>query len=367
MNQLRVGVVGASISGGWALQSHIPALSALDGVQLTAVSTTRVESAQATADKFGAVGAYTDVAALAADPNVDLVSVTVKVPDHATVVRSLIAAGKPIYCEAPLATGTASAKRLRDAAVKAGLRTVVGLQARMQPPILGLRDLIVDGYVGRVLSVRLFSAGHWLGGEEIPASREWSLHHDNGLSVLTVRTAHSLDTLAFCVSPIAEVSATVAVATPAPLIAETGQRVVKTSPDQALVSGRLANGATFDGQFLLGVRPVATPLLTVFGTAGTLAIHADAPDGQIQMATLTLLGQRGDDAPARLSCAGDDGVINGHLLDGPASSVARMYAAIRDSWPDASLATPTFDDAIALHHLLDTIQQASDERRTLSL
>jgi predicted dehydrogenase len=367
MNQLRVGVVGASISGGWALQSHLPALATLDGVELTAVSTTRQESAQATAAKFGAAGAYTDAAALAADPNVDLVSVTVKVPDHDAVVRRVIAAGKPVYCEAPLGANSEQAVKLRDAAAAAGLRTIIGLQARVQPAVLHLRDLVTDGYLGRVLSVRLFSAGHWLGGEKIPANREWSLDRANGLSILTVRTAHSLDALGFGVAPIAELAAVVNVATPTPFITGTDRRALKTSPDQALVSGRLASGATFDGQFLLGVRPVATPLLTVFGTAGTLTINTDAPDGQIQMSRLTLLGQRGDDAPAALHYPGDDGVIDGQALGGAPFSVARMYASIRDSWQAPALDTPTFEDAVKVHQLLDAIQRASDERRTVSL
>jgi predicted dehydrogenase len=41
----RVGIVGASLSGGWALQSHVPALLALPGFEIVAVSTTRLSSA----------------------------------------------------------------------------------------------------------------------------------------------------------------------------------------------------------------------------------------------------------------------------------------------------------------------------------
>ena len=80
----------------------------------------------------------------------------------------------------------------------------------------------------------------------MPANREWSLDRRNGLSVLSVRAAHTLDALAFCVSPIVEVAAVVVVATPRPRIAKTSRHVTKTSPDQALVSGRLEDGATFD-------------------------------------------------------------------------------------------------------------------------
>ena len=360
---LRVGVIGASRSGGWALESHLPALTALEGVELTAVSTTRPESAAATAAEFGAAGAYTDPALLAADPDVDLVSVVVKIPEHDAIVRAVLGAGKPVYCEAPLGADGRQAVRLRDAAAAAGVRTVVGLQARVQPAILQARQLITDGFVGRVLSARVSSAGYGLGGDEVPANREWSLNRDNGLSVLSVRTAHTLDALGFCVSPIAELAALVAVATPTPLIAGTDRHVVKTSPDQAVVSGRLANGATFDGQFLLGVWPIATPLLTVFGTEGTLSLGTEAADGQIQMSRLSLFGQRRGRPVEDLvpSPIGGDG------LSGPSLSVAQMYAAVRDSWQGPSLSTPTFEDAVAVHRIIDAIQRASDERRCVTL
>ncbi len=52
--QIRVGIVGASASRGWALQAHIPALRALPEFQLTAVCTTRRETADASAKAFGA-------------------------------------------------------------------------------------------------------------------------------------------------------------------------------------------------------------------------------------------------------------------------------------------------------------------------
>jgi predicted dehydrogenase len=363
---LKVGIIGASRSGGWALQSHLPALAALPGVQLTALSTTRAESAAVTAAEFGAAGAYTDPASLVADPNVDLVSVVVKIPDHDAGVRAVIDAGKPVYCEAPLGADSRRAEQLRDAAAAAGVRTVIGLQARLQPSLLQARQLIADGYVGRVLSARVFSAGNWLGGDEVPANREWSLDRRNGLSVLSVRTAHTLDALAFCVSPIVEVAAVVAVATPRPLIADTSRHVTKTSPDQALVNGRLESGATFDGQFLLGVWPVATPLLTVYGSSGTLTVRAATADGQIQMSRLSLVGQRRDGPPEQLSRT-DDCRIDGRELSDAALSVARMYAAVRDSWHLASLTTPTFDDAAGVHRMLDVIQRSADEKRRLAL
>jgi predicted dehydrogenase len=48
-----VGIVGLSAAGGWAATAHVPALAALDGYQLRALSASSVESAAAAAERYG--------------------------------------------------------------------------------------------------------------------------------------------------------------------------------------------------------------------------------------------------------------------------------------------------------------------------
>ena len=93
---IRVGIVGLS-STGWAASAHAPALAALpDEFKLTALSTSRESSAKDAGEKHG-VTAYTDAALLANDPNVSLVAISVKVPDHKQAVWAAIEAGKDIF------------------------------------------------------------------------------------------------------------------------------------------------------------------------------------------------------------------------------------------------------------------------------
>jgi len=63
--KLRVGIVGASPGRGFASIAHIPALQVLPGVEITAVCTTRQESADAAAKHFGIPLAFADPAKLA--------------------------------------------------------------------------------------------------------------------------------------------------------------------------------------------------------------------------------------------------------------------------------------------------------------
>lgn len=356
---VKVGIVGASIDGGWAMQSHVPAIAHLDSVVLNAVATSRAESADRSAAALGARRGYSNAVDLAADPGVDLVTVAVKVPAHADAVIAAIHAHKDVYCEWPLGVDTAQAEMLRDLALAADVRSVIGLQARLVPAVLAARALVADGTLGRILSVQAFSAGMGLGGPVLPKDREWAADWANGLSVLSVRSAHTLDAVEFCVGRIAELSAEVLVATAEPSIAGTDRIVRKTSPDQVIIAGRLEGGASLSAHFLLGVNPPHLPLLSIMGTAGTACLVADTADGQIQMSHITLKVGLGSAAPTSVA---QSFMSPADQLGDPPAGVARMYEAFRDGGAEL----PDFGHAVRLHTLLDTVVEAAANGKRVS-
>src|SRR5450432_437370 len=79
--RIRVGIIGANADGGWASQAHIPALKSLsDDFEITALSTTRRESAAAASKLFEVSLAFDNHQELLNSSAVDVVAVTVKVP-----------------------------------------------------------------------------------------------------------------------------------------------------------------------------------------------------------------------------------------------------------------------------------------------
>jgi len=96
-SKIRVGIVGANPQRGFASVAHIPALQALPDFEITAVCTSRQDTAEAAARHYGARLAFSDCEKLAQHPDVDLVTVSVKVPDHYRPVMAAIEAGKHIY------------------------------------------------------------------------------------------------------------------------------------------------------------------------------------------------------------------------------------------------------------------------------
>jgi predicted dehydrogenase len=158
MNKIGVGIVGASPERGWAAWAHIPALQALPQYEIRAVSTSRRESAEA-AQQVYRVDAFDNPQDLVRHDGVDLVVVSVKVPNHYPVVMAGIEAGKMVYCEWPLGMNTGQAMEMASRARQAGVRTVVGLQGRFSPQVQHARRLVEDGYVGEVLSTCLVGSG----------------------------------------------------------------------------------------------------------------------------------------------------------------------------------------------------------------
>ncbi|MET0219200.1 MAG: Gfo/Idh/MocA family oxidoreductase, partial [Tardiphaga sp.] len=80
--QLRVGLIGANPTGGWARDSHIPALQMLGGLELAAVAGKSQASADAAAKAFGVAKAYGDSADMFRDPDIDMVTIAVTLPAH---------------------------------------------------------------------------------------------------------------------------------------------------------------------------------------------------------------------------------------------------------------------------------------------
>src|SRR4051812_9530931 len=97
---LNVGVIGTGMIG----QDHIRRMTTvLSGVRVTAVTDVDATVAAAVGSRIGAT-VHPSGAALIADPGVDAVVVCSWGPTHEEYVLLSVAAGKPVFCEKPLAT-----------------------------------------------------------------------------------------------------------------------------------------------------------------------------------------------------------------------------------------------------------------------
>src|SRR6266702_2388641 len=219
-HKIRVGIIGANPDRGWAMQAHIPALKSLsDDFEITALSTSRSESAAAAGKLFGVPLAFDNHHDLVKSAAVDVVAISVIVPYH---------------FEWPLGNGLEEAERLAALAEKKGVLAVVGLQARSAPSVAYVHDLIKQGYVGDVLSTTLIGSGMgW--GPAMPQSEAYTADIKNGATMLSIPLGHTLDALCYCLGEVRELSATMAVRRTSFAIVETGEIKPMTSHDQVSV------------------------------------------------------------------------------------------------------------------------------------
>jgi predicted dehydrogenase len=354
---LRVGVIGASLERSWAAEAHLPALAALNDFSVSAVCTTRRESAEAAARHVGARHALTDPESLVALDDVDVVAVCVKVPTHVEIVGMALAAHKHIYCEWPLAPTADEAATLERRARLEGVRAIVGLQARAAPALMRARELLVEGYAGRLLSA-VVTGTTKVGGAIVPRALAFAAEAAAGVNVLTVPAAHALDALLFCTGPPRALDARLAVQTRRATVEETGESLAVTAPDQVQLMLELDDGAAATVH-VQGGAPRARFRMEFFGTEGRLELAADA---HLQRAELRLRGARGDAALQPLPVADDlpPGVV---LPAGPPANVGRMYLRLASAIRGAHELEPGFDEGVKLHCLLEAAVMASARPR----
>jgi predicted dehydrogenase len=363
--RIRVGIIGANPDRGWATQAHIPALRSLaDDFEITALSTSRRESAEAAGRLFDVPLVFDNHHDLVNSSEVDVVAVTVKVPHHLELATAALEAGKAVYCEWPLGNGLIEAETLAALARKQDVLAVVGLQARSAPPVAYVRDLLSQGFVGEVLSTTLVGSGMgW--GPTVEPFNAYLNDKKNGATMLSIAVGHAMDALCHCLGEIHELSAVMTTRRESVTIAGTSDREPLGTDDQIAVTGLLENGAALSAHYRGGHSRGTNFLWEINGTDGDLQLISDG--GQPQIFELTVRGGNGAASsvdvlpvPAQYLWSPPQGY-------GPSANVAQAYAHFARDYRDGTHLCPTFDDAVTRHHMLAAIEQAAatGERQTL--
>ncbi len=356
--RIGVGIVGASADRGWGGIAHVPALRALDAFQIRAVSTTRMESANATASRLGADLAFDTHQALVLRPEVDLVVVAVKVPEHKQIVSDALAAGKMVYCEWPLARNLSEAEALEGFARERRLRTVIGLQGGLHPPIRYLRDLVRQGVIGMPLSTSIrayLTDAMWLGRYDPPF--EYMARAENGATLLSIMLGHALQPLAHVLGAFESLSAVVANQRGDGVRLSDGTFLPKDAPDEIVVAGVLEGGIVTSLHYSAGQSPGSAMVWEIQGTEGSLRV--ETASGYIHFGDVTITLRRGSESVQRLQVPPAYAAPD-LQLDAPAAGVARLYAQFAADLRDGTADAPDFAVALDRHRVLEAITQAAE-------
>jgi predicted dehydrogenase len=363
--RIRVGIIGANPDRGWAAQAHIPALTSLsDDFEITALSTTRRESADAASKLFSVPVAFDNHRDLVNSPAVDVVAVTVKVPYHLELATAALDAGKAVYCEWPLGNGLKEAETLAALAKKQGVLAVAGLQARSAPSVAYVRDLIEQGYVGEVLSTTLIGSGMgW--GPTVEPYNAYLNDKKNGATMLSIALGHAADALCHCLGEVRELSATMTVRRKTFTIAETGESKPMTADDQVCVSGLLEGGSALSIHYRGGSSRGTNLLWEINGSEGDLQLTAAG--GQAQIFAMDVRGGKGAQSSLEILPVPDKYRWSPSQGPGLSTNVAQSYARFARDYREGTHFCPTFEDAVTRHRMLDAIETAAATGRRQTL
>jgi predicted dehydrogenase len=365
-DKIRLGLIGASVTGTWSARSHLPALQASSDVELTAVCTTKADSAEAARRAWGARLAFDDYRKMVASPEIDAVAVVVRVPSHYPPTKAALEAGKHVYCEWPLGRTTAEAVELAALAKAKGLVTVVGLQARANPALIYMKELVEAGFVGEIMAVHVSLMRE--GVLSRPSHRTWQRDAELGANTLTIANGHTVDAMRFVTGDFRRLSAVVATQAKQWLDTGTNTWLDVTSPDNVLISGRLANSAV--SSVHIGAIPFAGSgyRMEIYGREGTLvATGEDSP----QLNEVVLDGAKGCDTLVTMPVPERLAFVAPGTPSGEAFNVGQMYTLFARAIREEAIRggenrQPSFATAVDLHRLVDAIKEASEGGREVS-
>jgi predicted dehydrogenase len=204
---LGVAVIGAGMAGRAHIAGYRSATTAfapnLPEVRLVAVGDVNPEFATAAARRFGYERAETDWKVIADAPDIDVVSVVVANPLHREIVEGLLAGGKHVLCEKPLAPTIEDAEAMVAAARSSGRETAVGFTFRRSPAIAAIKDQFDRGSIGRALH---FNGHYWCDyGVSPEGPMSWRYKGGPGSGALADIGSHLIDLAEYVCGPITAV------------------------------------------------------------------------------------------------------------------------------------------------------------------
>ena len=186
MKKVRVGVIGTS---GWTEMMFLASLGSHPGAVVAAICGRDGERAGEVARRHGIPGVYNDYRKLLAEAELD--AVVVATPDdlHHEMTMAVLGKGLHVLCEKPLALTVAHAQEMYETAVAQAVVHMALFTWRWQPHFRYLRQLLEDGYIGRLRHAEF----RFVGGFGLMGGESWRTDSRRANGVVSDLGAHMFD------------------------------------------------------------------------------------------------------------------------------------------------------------------------------
>ena len=204
MAEYGFGIIGC----GMIANFHARAIGEIPGARVVAVYDVIADCAERVAKEYGAK-AYSDLDAMLAREDVDIVTVCTPSGAHLEPALAAIRAGKDLIVEKPLEITPERCDRIIGAARKAGVKLATVFPSRFEEASRAMHDAVEQGKFGRLVlceayvkwwrSQEYYDAGKWRG--------TWEL---DGGGALMNQSIHNVDLLQWIAGPVQKVFGTMA-------------------------------------------------------------------------------------------------------------------------------------------------------------
>ncbi|KAK7219807.1 hypothetical protein V2G26_007810 [Clonostachys chloroleuca] len=377
MAPIRIGVIGlnadfkpGAIAGQWGV-IHIAALKASPLYQVVAVCNSTAQSAARAIAAHGLgehVRAYGSTEAIAADPEVDMISVVVNVDKHYDLAKPAILAGKNLLVEFPLASNLEQMEELQKLAREKGVKVLVDAQAMADPVQHKIKKVLREGNIGDVVSSYFDTAF------PVTTADGWSdalaswLNMEHGGSRFTIGLGHSLASHVDTLGEFTTVQSIFKIQDKTAKLLDTAGTVTNpaypvTVPDSFLIQGTLSSGgiASYALRFVRSTVNGRGGRWLISGTKGELELTYNqgmAYQGDLGSGAGAKLQVKTWGAEKAEEIEVEDKHEGAHITDlhGFAKNTGRLYEAFAKGEEDRYM---SIDEAVRLHKFMQRIAKGA--------
>ncbi|MBC8163060.1 MAG: Gfo/Idh/MocA family oxidoreductase, partial [Roseiflexaceae bacterium] len=312
--------------------------------RIAAVLVASPQGAERARRELGDLHVTTNLEELLADTAVELVDCCAPTGEHAAILAAALDAGRPVFCEKPLAVDPAEGALLASVAAARGLVCGVNYHFRCIPALQEAQRWIEGGGMGDIVSFQM----RYYRASNLKRDRPLNWRFQGaGSGVLVDLGAHLVDLVAHLLGPISSVAArtrTLVEQRPGP----NGQLAAVESDDAAWMSLELQGGGVGTAH-VSKVTPGAADDLRIeaYGTRGALVFDTADPNG------LVLADSQGQRRLTTFSRATPAPLYpSGELATAPLLWHMTSIGAYLEALNGGSASTPSFADAARVDAVL---------------
>ncbi|HEX7874653.1 MAG TPA: Gfo/Idh/MocA family oxidoreductase [Sphingobium sp.] len=361
---LKVGIISAN----WGAFAHLPAWRSLPGIEVTGICTSRRETAEVAAARFGIARPFWSAEEMANDSDIDIIDCGTRPSLRHKMVQDAFKGGKHVYNGIPCAANIDDARDMVAAWKASGKVGVVDALSQWVPALRLMKEMVDDGYAGDLFGGTLhFNMSLF---NPLVPQFPYNWFAQGGLGVSAVRNlgSHALHVLLHIFGPIEELVADDRQLLPV-WTAASGETITSETNDFANVTLRFVSGLTLQMQIGWNSALGEGWLLDVFGSKGRIV--TSAPSFPTPQDTKLRAGQLGGSLeevaiPDRLKST--DGIgLDWTAPVAPSYPMALIMQSMIAAIEGRGRAAPDFQQAWDVERVQEAIRLSNADRRWVAL